>query len=268
MTKLSELVVIIRGGGEVASGIAYRLHILSNMRICLIEVAVPRAIARGVTFCEAVFEGTKTITGVTAELVPADEKEIQQVWQKGNIPLIIDPVAAIREKIKPDVLVDAIMAKRKTSTKIADAPLVIGVGPGFYAGRDVHVVVESNYSSNLGKLIFNGEAEKDTGIPVAVDGLAKERVLWSSKAGVFTSNRHIGDSVVAGEIIAQVGVLALRAPMGGVLRGLIRSGVTVAEGTKLIEVYPTHDGAICSYITYKVMAIGEGVFEAVKQKYG
>ncbi len=264
--NLNALVVLIRGGGEVASGIAYRLH-LSHMRICLTEVAVPRAVARGVTFCEAIFDGTKTIMGVMGELVPSEEKKIYQVWQKGNIPLIIDPEAAIREKIKPDVLVDAIMAKRKTSTKITDAPLVIGVGPGFYAGRDVHVVVESNYSSNLGKLIFNGEAEKNTGIPVAVDGLAKERVLWSPKAGIFTSNRYIGDTVVAGEIIAQVGELALRAPIGGVLRGLLRSGVTVAEGTKLIEVYPTPDGAICNYLTDKVMAIGKGVFEAVKQKY-
>ncbi len=267
MTRLSELVVLIRGGGEVASGIAYRLH-LSHMKVCLTEVAVPRAIARGVTFCEAVFDGTKIFMGVTAELVPAEEKEIQQVWEKSNIPLIVDPEVAIKEKIKPDVLVDAIMAKRKTSTKITDAPLVIGVGPGFYAGREVHVVVESNYSSNLGKLIFNGEAEKDTGIPVAVKGLTKERVLWSPKAGIFTSNRHIGDTVAADEIIAHVGELALRAPIGGVLRGLIRSGVTVTQGTKLIEVYPTRDAAICSYITDKVMAIGNGVFKAVQQKYG
>ncbi len=267
MTRLSDLVVLIRGGGEVASGVAYCLH-LSHMRVCLTEVAVPLAVARGVAFCEAIFEGTKTIMGVTAESVSPEDKDIYQVWQKGNIPLVIDPEASIRGKVEPDILVDAIMAKRKMSTKITDAPMVIGVGPGFYAGRDAHVVVESNYSNNLGKIIFDGEAEKNTGIPVAVEGRDIERVLRSPKAGVFTSNKNIGDSVVAGEVIAQVGESALRAPMDGILRGLIRNSVTVAEGKKLVEVYPSHDRAICNYITDKVMAIGQGVLEAIRLRYG
>ena len=262
MCKLSEFIVLIRGGGEVASGIAYRLH-LSHIRVCLTEVATPLAVSRGTTFSEAVFDGVKTVMGVRAELVPAQQEEIYRVWQQGSIPIIIDPEASIKERIKPDVLVDAIMAKRKTDTKITDAQLVIGVGPGFYAGRDVHVVVESNHSRNLGRVIFEGEAEKNTGIPVAIGGLAEERVVWSPRAGIFTSNREIGDPVVAGEVVGQVGDLPLEAPISGMLRGLIRSGVSVAKGSKLIEVDPVHDSITCNYITDKMLAIGEGVLKAI-----
>ena len=267
MRKLPELIVLIRGGGEVASGIAYRLH-LSHIRLCLTEVATPLAVSRGTTFSEAVFDGVKTIMGVRAELVPARQEEIYRVWQQGSIPILIDPEASIKERIKPDVLVDAIMAKRKTDTKITDAPLVIGVGPGFYAGRDVHIVVESNHSRNLGGVILEGEAEKNTGIPVAIGGLTKERVVWSPQAGIFTSNREIGDSVVAGEVIGQVGDRPLEAPISGMLRGLIRSGVSVAKGSKLIEVDPVHDRITCNYITAKMLAIGEGVLKAIMLKTG
>lgn len=258
--------MLIKGGGEVASGITYRLH-LSHIRVCLTEVATPLAVSRGTTFSEAVFDGVKTIMGVRAELVPARQEEIYHVWQQGNIPIMIDPEASIKEKIKPDVLVDAIMAKRKTDTKITDVPLIIGVGPGFYAGRDVHIVVESNHSHNLGRVILEGEAEKNTGIPVTIGGLAKERVVWSPQAGIFTSNREIGDSVVAGEVIGQVGDRPLEAPIGGMLRGLIRSGVRVTKGSKLIEVDHVHDRAICNFITDKMRAIGDGVLRAIMLKF-
>ena len=266
MRKLSELTVLIRGGGEVASGIAYRLH-LSDIRVCITEVAAPLAVTRGTTFSEAVFDRVKTIMDVTAELVPASQEAIHQAWQKGNIPIVIDPETSIREKIKPDVLVDAIMAKRKTSTKITDAPLVIGVGLGFYAGKDVHFVVESNHSSNLGKVILEGEAEKNTGIPVTVGGLNKERVVWSPDAGIFTTGKDIGDPVVAGEVIGQVGNVPVKAPLSGMLRGLIRSGVMVAKGSKLIEVDHMHDKATCNYVTDKALAIGEGVLNAIRLKF-
>ncbi len=266
MQKLSELVVLIKGGGEVASGIAYRLH-LSHLRVYLTEIANPVAVTRGTTFSEAVFDGVKEIMGVKAELIPNREEEIYRVWQHGNIPVVIDPEASIKDKIKPDVLVDAIMAKKNTRTKITDAHLVIGIGPGFYAGRDVHIVVESNNSPNLGKVILEGEAEKNTGIPVEIGGLTKERVVWSPKAGVFTSNKEIGDSVVAGEIIAHIGDRPLKAPLSGMLRGLIRSGIRVVEGSKLIEVDPIHDRATCNLITNKMMTIGEGVFKAIKLKF-
>ena len=266
MGKLPELKVLIKGGGEVASGIAFRLY-HSHLKVCLTEMASPLAVSRGVTFSEAVFDGKKTIMGVKAELVAAVPEEIYRVWQQGNIPIIIDPETSIKEKIKPEVLVDAIMAKRNSGTKISEASLVIGVGPGFYAGRDVHMVVESNHSSNLGRVILEGKAEKDTGIPVAVGGLTKERVIWASEAGVFTSNGEIGDSVVAGEVVGWVGNRPLKAPLNGMLRGLIRSGVEVSKGSKLIEVDPLNDKVICNIITDKMRRIGEGVLQAIMLKF-
>ena len=266
MRKLSELIVLIRGGGEVASGIAHRLH-RSHFRVCLTETANPVAVSRGTTFSEAVFDRVKTIMGVTAELVSASTEEINTVWQRGNIPIVVDPDASIKDNIKPDVLVDATMAKRNIRTRITDAPLVIGMGPGFYAGRDVHIVVETNHSSNLGKVILEGEAEENTGIPVAIGGLTKERIVWAPQTGIFTTDREIGDSVVAGEVVGRVGDLPLEAPLSGMLRGLLRNGVTVSKGGKLIEIDPINDRAICNFIADKIRAIGEGVVKAIMLKF-
>ncbi len=266
MRKLSELIVLIKGGGEIASGIAHRLH-RSHFHVCLTEIADPLAVSRGTAFSEAVFDGVKTIEGVTAQLVSALPEEIYRAWQQENVPVVIDPEASIREKIKPDVLVDSIMAKRNTGTKITDAPLVIGMGTGFYAGRDVHIVVETNHSNNLGRVIVDGEAEKDTGTPVAIGGLTKERVIWAPEAGVFTTDMEIGDSVVTHQIVGWVGKQPLEAPMGGILRGLIRDGVRVSKGTKLIEVDPVNDKAVCCVIRDKMRAIAGGVLEAIMLKF-
>ncbi len=266
MRKLSGLVVLIRGGGEVASGIAHRLH-RSHFWVCLTEAANPLAVSRGTTFSEAIFNRTKTIEGVTAEFVPASPGEIYEVWERGNIPIIVDPEASIKNKIKPDVLVDAIMAKRNIGTSITDFPLVIGTGTGFYAGRDVHIVVETNHSNNLGRVILEGEAESDTGTPVAIGGLTKERVIWAPRAGIFTTDREIGDKVEANQIIGRIEDLSLEAPIGGILRGLLRNGVKVSKNTKLVEVDPVSDSAVCYDIRDKMRAIGGGVLEAMMLKF-
>jgi len=264
--KLSELIVLIKGGGEVASGIAHRLH-RSHFRVCLTEIANPLAVSRGTAFSEAVFDGVKTIEGVTAQLVSVPPEEIYQAWQQGNIPIVIDPEASIVEKIKPDILVDAIMAKRNIRTKITDAPLIIGMGTGFYAGRDVHMVVETNHSNNLGRVILEGEAEKNTGTPVAIGGLTKERVIWAPQAGIFTTDREIGDSVVAYQIVGRLGNQPLKAPISGMLRGLLMNGVRVSKGTKLVEVDPINDRAVCYVIRDKMRAIAGGVLEAIMLRF-
>ena len=264
--KLSRLIVLIRGGGEVASGIAHRLH-RSHFRVCLTEIANPLAVSRGTAFSEAVFDGVKTIEGVTAELVSASSEEIYRVWRQGNIPIVVDPETSIKEKIQPDVLVDATMAKRNTGIKITDAPLVIGAGPGFYAGRDVHIVVETHNSNNLGRVILSGEAEKNTGTPLPVGGLTRERVIWASRAGVFTTDKEIGDSVVAHQIVGQEGDLPLEAPLDGILRGLMRDGVKIPKNAKLAEVDPINDRAVCFVIRDRVRAIGGGILEAIMLKF-
>lgn len=260
--ELSHLIILIRGGGEVASGVAHRLA-RAHFRVCLTEIPKPLAVSRGTAFSEAVFDGIKTIEGVTAVLVTASPEEIQHVWQQGNIPLVIDPGMSVKYRLHPDVLVDAIMAKRNTGTKLTDAPLVIGLGPGFRAGKDVHVVVETNNSNNLGRVILDGEAEEDTGKPVIIGGLARERVVWAPRAGIFTTNRQLGDRVEIHQTAGWLEGQPVEAPLSGILRGLIRSGVKVAKGTKIIEIDPENDGAICHAIRDKMRAIGGGVLEAI-----
>jgi len=231
------------------------------------ETSQPLAVSRGTTFSEAVFDGVKTIEGVTADLVSVSPEEIFRVWKQGNVPLVIDPETSVKEELNPDVLVDATMAKRNPGVKLTDAPLVIGLGPGFRAGKDVHIVVETNHSNNLGKVILEGEAEKDTGTPVAIDGLSRERVVWASRAGIFTTNKHMGDTVDAHQIVGQVGEEPIEAPVRGMLRGLIRNGVTVSKGSKLIEIDPVNDRAICFAIRDKMRAIGGGVLEAILTRF-
>jgi len=262
MRKLSELIVLIKGGGEVASGIAHRLR-RSHFRVCLTEIAKPLAVSRGTAFSEAVFDEVKTIEGVTAELVSVSPEEIYRVWQQGNISIVIDPEASVKEKIQPDVLVDAIMAKRNIGTKITDASLVIGMGTGFYAGRDAHIVVETNQGNNLGRVILDGEAEENTGTPVAIGELARERVVWAPSPGIFTTDKEIGDSVITHQIIGWVGDQPLEAPISGMLRGLLRNGVRISKGSKLVEVDPINDRAVCYAIRDKMRAIAGGALEAI-----
>ena len=214
MKNLSGLKVLIKGGGEVGSAIANRLH-RSHFRVCITELASPLAVSRGTTYSEAVYDGLKTIEGIAAELIetgtdPPDA--LYRLWQEGKIPVLIDSITSIRDVLKPDILVDATMAKTNPGTRITDAPLVIGMGPGFIAGVDVQVVVETNHSNYLGRVVFDGEAEKNTGEPVAIGGLTRERVIWAPLKGSFTSNKKIGDKVVSGDVIGTIGGRSITAP--------------------------------------------------------
>ena len=227
---LTKLVVLIRGGGEVASGVAHSLA-REQCRVCMTEITDPQAVSRGVAFSEAIYEGKKELEGIVARHVTSFAT-IAKTWQEGEIPIFIDPEASLKNVLNPEVLVDAIMAKRNLGTRIADAPLVIGLGPGFKAGKDVHIVVETNNSPNLGKIILSGEAEKDSGAPIAIDGLTFERVLHSPKSGLFQTNKKIGDTVAADEVIASVAEEPLKAKIGGAIQALMRNGVKVEKGTK------------------------------------
>ena len=263
--ELTQLVVLIRGGGEVASGVAHRLA-RAHFKVCLTEIAQPLAVSRGVAFCEAIYDGKKEIEGVVARRITS-ANEIPKVWQENEIPIIVDPEARVKKTVNPDVLVDAIIAKRNLGTKITDAPLVIGLGPGFTAGKDVHMVVETNDGENLGKVILNGEAEKDTGIPVAIGGLTFERVLHSPKDGLFLTNKELGDFVAAGEVVASVASHQIKAEIGGIVRALMRSGTKVAKRTKLGEIDPTGSKKACFTIRPKMSKIADGVLEAILMRY-
>jgi len=264
-TALTKLVVLIKGGGEVASGIAHRLA-LARCRVCMTEVAQPLAVSRGVTFSEAIYDGKKEIEGVVSRHTTSFPG-IARAWQEGEIPIIIDPEASIKRTLNPEVLVDAIMAKRNLGTRLTDAPLVIGLGPGFKVGKDVHIVVETNDSENLGRVILSGEAEKDTGVPIPIDDLTFERVLHAPKGGLFLTDKKIGDTVAAGEEIASVAGQPLKAEIGGVIRALIRRGTNVTKGTKLGEIDPTGSKKAAYTIRPKMSTIADGVLKAIGMRY-
>ena len=259
--KLTELTVLIKGGGEVASGVAHRLF-RAHFKVCLTETPNPQAVSRGVSFSEAVYDGEKEVEGVVAKLVKS-ASEIPTEWGENKLPIIVDPEATIKDTLHPSILINAIMAKRNLGTRLTDADLVIGLGPGFQAGKDVHLVVETNNSERLGEVIFAGEAEENTGIPIAIDGLTTERVLHSTDDGLFVTAREIGEQVNAGEVIASVGRQELKAPISGVVRALLRSGIQVKEGTKLVEIDQVASKEICYSIRARVRAIAGGVLEAI-----
>jgi len=258
---IGDIKVLIRGAGEVASAIAHKLA-RSNFKVCLTDIAKPIAVSRGVAFCEAVYDGEKEVAGVVAKLISSPDK-ISEVWQEGKMPVLIDPEAKVKEILKPDVLIDAIMAKKNLGTRITDAPLVIGLGAGFQIGRDVHIIVETNNSENIGKVLFNGEAEPNTGIPVEVAGLTEERVLRPSKKGISRPTKKMGDKVAAGDIVGWVGDSPVRAKISGVLRAIIRGDIKVDEKTKLGEVDPRGDAELCYAIRPRTRAIAGGVLEAI-----
>lgn len=245
----------------MATGVAHRLA-RCHFRVCLTEVAQPQAVRRAVSFCEAIYDGEKTVEGLTAVRVNAPA-EIFPLWERGQVPILVDPTASIRAFIDPDVLVDAILAKRNTGTDLGDAPLVIGLGPGFRAGRDVHLVVETQRGHDLGRVIAQGEAEADTGLPAEIGGYSWERVLRSPADGLFMAVRAIGDAVAPGEIVGQVAGFLVQARISGVLRGLIREGIEVQSGMKLGDIDPRARREACYTISDKARAIAGGVLEAI-----
>jgi xanthine dehydrogenase accessory factor len=226
------------------------------------EIPRPQAVRRGVAFCEAVYELEKEVEGVTAIFTPSPH-DIFQVWEAGKVPVLVDPEATIKDILKPDVLVDAIMAKKNLGTRISDASLVIGLGPGFQAGKDVHMVVETNRGHNLGRVIYVGEAEADTGIPGVITGVSTERVFRAPKDGWLSTNKKIGDHVQAGEVVALIDDAPVKALVEGVIRGLLRDGAQVHGRVKIGDVDPRGIEDYCYTISDKARAIAGGVLEAI-----
>ena len=256
-----DIKVLIRGGGEMASGIAHRLH-RCGMKVLITEVGAPTAVRRTVAFAEAVYEGFQTVDGVTAvKINKAEGVHVQ--WKNGNIPVFVDPSASIREDIRPDVIVDAIMAKQNSSTRLSHARLVIGVGPGFTVGVNAHAVVESNRGHHLGRVIWDGQAEANTGVPAPVSGHTNERVLRVPRPGRFVALRRIGDVVKIGESIGQVNGDPIRAQISGLIRGLLPDGIEVWRGMKAGDIDPRGQREYCYSISDKARAISGGVLEAI-----
>jgi len=263
--KLTDCLVLIRGAGEMASGVAWRLF-QSNFKVLLTEIPQPLAVRRKVSFCEAVYEGRQTVEGVEAVLI-TEVSQAEGVWRNRRLPLLIDPDLRQAVALKPAVLVDAILAKKNLGTRLSDAPLVIALGPGFMVGSDAHLVVETNRGHNLGRLYTEGEAEANTGIPGNIGGFTGERVLRAPLSGVFRSDKTFGAWVEAGESVAEVDGHPVRTQIGGILRGLIRTSTPVTAGLKVGDVDPRGNAAFCSTISEKARAIGGSVLEGILRRY-
>ena len=265
---MKELTIVILGAGEMASGIAHRLFSSHFTRILMSETRAPLTVRRQVSFSEAVHTGAKEVEGVRAERVDSPA-EVEAIWDRRLIAVLVDEEAAFLKTVEPDVLIDATMIKRpKGSVKVRapKAGLVIGVGPGFRAPDQVDAVIESNRGHYLGRVIYEGEAERFTGAPGAIMGVTEERVLRAPHAGMVRPARGIGDIVKKDDVVLYVDKTPVRAAIDGVVRGLIMP-MTVQQNEKLGDVDPSGDGGHCTTISEKARAIAGGVLEAIMHRF-
>ncbi len=251
----------------MASGIAVRLYRAGFTRLLLLEVARPLAVRRLVCFSEAVHDGRSRVEDITGVCI-ASLADLEQTWQEGQVAIIVDPAWTSIEALQPQVVIDATLAKRNLGTKMTEAPLVIGIGPGFNAGDDVHRVVETMRGHHLGRVISSGPALPNTGIPGEIGGYTIERILRAPVAGSLQTYRVIGDLVQKGDEIGTVGDIPVVAPIGGVLRGLIRSDTPVGKGVKIGDIDPRGEVANKDLVSDKARAIGGGVLEAILAAVG
>lgn len=255
------MLVLIRGAGDLASGIALRLH-HAKFQVIMTDLPRPTAIRRTVCFSQAVVFGKTTIEDVTAERAETPEEALETV-RRGRIAVLADPEAACRTALKPDVLVDAILAKKNLGTKITDAPCVIGVGPGFTAGVDCHAAVETMRGHTLGRVITDGSPLPNTNIPGLIGGFAGERVLRAPADGVFRQTLEIGATVRQGDTAGTVEGVPMICQIDGVLRGLLADGTPVQRGMKAGDVDPRGERSYCQFVSDKALAIAGGVLEAI-----
>ena len=258
---MNNILVVIRGGGDLATGVAVRLF-RAGFSLMILEVDHPTVIRLPVSFARAVYEGRAIVEGVEAVLIPSWEKAEDTIKQ-GKIPVLVDPECYCIEKISAAVLVDAILAKRNLGTRINQASLVIGLGPGFTAGEDVDVVIETMRGHNLGRVYYQGQAAPDTGVPGEVGGESKRRLLRAPADGKIIPLHKIGDLVRAGEAIAEVEGVPLKAEISGVLRGLIYHQSRVTKGMKVGDIDPRGTREYCFTVSDKARSIGGAVLEAI-----
>jgi len=258
------MIALVRGGGDLASGVALRLH-RAGCGVVVTELSQPLVVRRYVSFAEAVFRGRFAVEGVSAQHV-TDVEEARAVLARGEIAVLIDPGAACRHALQPAVIVDARMLKRAPDLGRDAAPLVVGLGPGFVAGENCHAVVETMRGHTLGRVFWSGAAEPDSGVPESVVERRTERVLRAPADGVLRNRVDIGAHLAAGDLIATVGEAEVRAPFKGVLRGLLHDGLPVTRRLKIGDLDPRDDERYCTLVSDKSLAVGGAVLEAMLSK--
>lgn len=255
--KISETVVV-RGGGDLATGIIWRLHRVGYRVVCL-EAPLPTVIRRPVSAAEAVFAGQTCVEGLRFQLLPTGTFPATE----RTVPVWIDPQGESIAELAPDVVVDAIMAKRKTGTHRAMAPKVVAIGPGFVAGEDVHCVVETLRGHSLGRVLYRGPAASNTGVPGVIGGESARRIVRAPHEGRLGAVRTIGDVVAAGDLLGHVGETPVTAAIGGLLRGLIHPSVPLKAKMKIGDIDPRNEEGSWLTISDKAMAVAGGVLEAI-----
>ena len=254
-------VVFIRGGGDIGTGVALRLF-NSGFEVVITEIENPRVIRTEVAFASAVYKGKTVVEGVEGVRTVTLE-EIGEQLRENKIPVVVDPDCSVAGELKAGVVVDARLAKKNNGMSTDMAPLTIGLGPGFKAGSDVHIVIETNRGHNLGKVIREGYAQPNTGVPELVDGYGEERVLRAPCGGKVKNILNIGDKVEVDETVCYVGVEAVQSAVPGVVRGIIMDGMEVTKGHKIGDIDPRGIREYCFSVSDKARAIGGGVLEAI-----
>ena len=261
-----ENLVIIRGGGDIATGTIYKLY-QCGFKVLVLETETPSAIRRNVAFSEAVYNGTQTVENLTCHLAQTVEEAVS-VLEEGKLAMLVDPKGKSIEQLKPMAVVDGILAKKNLGTNREMAPITVALGPGFTAGEDVDAVIETMRGHSLGRVIYAGKAIANTGIPGMVGGYTKERVIHSPAAGVMRNVNKITDIVKKGDIIAYIETetekVPVEATIDGLLRGLIRDGYPVTKGFKIADIDPRlNEFENCFTISDKARCIAGGVLEAI-----
>ena len=263
--------IIVRGGGDLATGTIYKLK-KSGFPVLILEVENPSAIRRNVAFCEAVYQGTQTVEDMTCHLAESPEQALQFL-NEGKLTVLVDPMGASISRLQPLAVVDGILAKKNLGTNRNMAPVTVALGPGFVAGVDVDAVVETKRGHHLGRVLWHGCAAPNTGIPGIIGGYGKERVIHCPAKGILRNVKKITDTVSKGETIAVVetadGSVPVEATLDGILRGLIRDGYPVTVGFKIADIDPRIDEYTnCFTISDKARCIAGGVLEAILQRKG
>lgn len=255
------MLILIKGAGDIATGIAVRLK-NAGMQVVMTEIAIPTTVRRSVAFSRAVYEGSAVVENITAKLV-LDFAQIPAVLQQDKIPVLIDPRCEVLKSIHFDAVVDSILAKKNLSTDPTQAPVVIGVGPGFSVPQDCHCVIETQRGHDLGRCIYQGCAAKNTGIPGEIGGYTVERLLRAPCDGIFHPILAIGDAVKAGQTVALVDDQPVTAQIDGIVRGLLQDNVPVKAGMKSGDIDPRGCYEHCFTVSDKARAVGGGVLEAI-----
>jgi len=256
--------IVIRGGNDIASAVAHRLF-TAGYPVVIAEAPQPLTVRRGMAYASAIYEGRITLEGVTAEHARTLEGALELLHSRSAIPVLASGDKAILTALKPRVIVDARLRKKERSTSRAtDAPLVIGLGPGFTAGVEAHVVIETNRGPNLGRIITEGEADAYTGEPIEIAGHSKDRYLYAPRAGIFRTPLDLGAHVEPGRVVGDVQGAPLVAKVGGIIRGIVRDGLSVQAGTKLVDIDPRGNPAYLSELSQKAWTIADAVLRVIQ----